>query len=121
MAPLFLAIMHADVAEPELPACGAVGVAAGLGERVHRRPFVGTVWRPCSGRCLMDPRFATGCSLFTVPWGAITRHFTTSNFPEMPGVDQLIELPFHTTRHGPAPHEHPQLHVDGERLVRQVR
>ena len=35
VAPL-LAAMDADVAEAELPACGAVGVVAELGLRVHR-------------------------------------------------------------------------------------
>src|SRR6516162_2656319 len=71
VAPL-LAAVHADVAKVELPACGAVGVVAELGVRVHRRSLGGTVWRPCSQECCLDPRFSRAYPLITVytPRGA---------------------------------------------------
>src|SRR5512142_2038253 len=56
VTPLFAAV-DADVSEPALPACGAVGVVAELGLRVQRRSSRGTVWRPCSEGCSVDPRF----------------------------------------------------------------
>ena len=55
---------------PSLPACGAVGVVAELGLRVHRCVSRGTVWRPCPEGCSMDPRFSSRYPLITVPWGA---------------------------------------------------
>src|SRR5512135_1440079 len=55
-----LPAMHADVAESELSACGAIGVVAELSERVHRYPSRGTVWRPCPEGCSVDPCFSRG-------------------------------------------------------------
>src|SRR5262249_54887385 len=54
------AAMHADVADPELPACGAVGAVAESVLRVHRRSLGGTVWLPCPQGSLMDPYFSSG-------------------------------------------------------------
>src|SRR5512135_1171520 len=54
-----LATVNADVSEPALPACGAVGVVAELGLRVQRRSSRGTVWRPYSEGCSVDPRFSS--------------------------------------------------------------
>src|SRR4051812_44765842 len=69
VAPL-LAAVDADVAEPELPPSGAVGVVAELVLRVHRRSLWGTVWRSCPEGCWVGPRFSRGYPLFTVQWGA---------------------------------------------------
>src|SRR3954451_3705386 len=54
----FLAAMDGDVAEAELASCGAVGVVAELGVRVHRWFPRDTVWRPCLEECLMGPRLS---------------------------------------------------------------
>src|SRR5918998_939749 len=45
--PLLLAAMNADVAQARLPACGAAGVVAESGLRVHRCISRGTTWRSC--------------------------------------------------------------------------
>src|SRR6516162_607632 len=71
VAPL-LAAVNADVATSALSACGTIGVVAELGLRVHRRSLGGTVWRPCSQECWLDPRFSRAYPLITVytPRGA---------------------------------------------------
>ncbi len=51
--------MDDDVAEAELPSCGAVGVVAELALRVHRSFPRDAVWRPCPEECLMGPRFSS--------------------------------------------------------------
>src|SRR5262249_58170100 len=57
-----LAALHADVTEPLLAACGALGVVAELGVRVHRCVSRGTVWRSCPERGWMDPCISRGDS-----------------------------------------------------------
>src|SRR4051812_48004880 len=55
-----LSAMDADVAAPELPPCGAIGVVAELRLRVHRPSSWDKVWQPCPEGCLMDPHVSRG-------------------------------------------------------------